>query len=143
MIVSFSLVYSRSIFERLLCARLAASPKETNLGKNNLEPKPTFDAFHVDGPHVKKSLRREEAGGGLSDVPLRCRVTGEWPVGAAPAVNQRSLNRETQVKEGGLSLSRHAGGNNVFELLHIFPHSSCLIGGYLIPCANVIYGGKK
>lgn len=46
-----------SIFNKLILAptmyQTQCTPKETNLGKNNSEPKSTFDAFHVDGPHMK------------------------------------------------------------------------------------------
>lgn len=49
-LVCFSLIFSTNIFEYSLCAILKASLKETNLGKNNSEPKSTFDAFLVDIP---------------------------------------------------------------------------------------------
>ena len=50
--------------------------KGTDLGKNNSEPKSMFEAFHVNGLHVKQIPSREEAGGAPGDVPSRRRVTG-------------------------------------------------------------------
>lgn len=73
-LVSFSITCSTNIFEHLLCARLSASLKGTNLGKNNSDPRSVFAASWGDAPHMKWSPGREEAGGVLSEVSLRCGV---------------------------------------------------------------------
>lgn len=47
------LFLSKNIFKHLPYARFGAFLKESNLEKNNSEPKSSLDISHVDSPHMK------------------------------------------------------------------------------------------